>query len=63
METRTILLEAIVDYPDERQTLTLALANLYREYADWLEEVGPYNIHEQGVIGLPSGMMKWRAQE
>ena len=63
METRTILLEAIVNYPDESQTLTHALANIYREYADWLDDVGPDNVQGQGEIGLPSGMMKWRVVE
>ena len=63
METRTILLEAIVDYPDDRQPLSLALAGLYRQYAEWLEDVGPYMVREEGEIGLPSGMMKWRYQE
>lgn len=63
METRTIRLEAIVDYPDDSVYLTLCLANLYREYADWLIDVGAHNVGGKGEIGLPSGTMKWRAIE
>lgn len=63
METRTIRLEAVVEYPDDRVYLTTCLANLYREYADWLDDVGAMNVSGKGEIGLPSGIMKWRVIE
>jgi hypothetical protein len=56
----TILTWITVNYPDDRTPLTLREAVLLREYADWIEEVGPHNIMETGNIGLPSGSIKWR---
>ena len=63
METRTTKLEAIVDYPDDSVYLTMCLANLFREYAGWLDDVGAMKVAGEGEIGLPSGIMKWRAVE
>ena len=62
-EKRTIMLEAIVDYPDDLRPLTLCTALLCKEYSDWLTGMDPFLIQGQGEIELPSGMMKWRAVE
>lgn len=48
------------DFPDEKQMLTHRLSALFRELADWMEDVGPQAIGETGDIGLPSGSIKWR---
>lgn len=49
-----------VDYPDDSMYLNTRLINLMREYADWMEEVGPMNMLEEGTIGLQSGSINWR---
>lgn len=47
-------------YPDDTQYLTHRVSALFREFADWQDEVGPLNIAADGDIGLPSGSIKWR---
>lgn len=56
----TIIYWFHVDYEDDRTPLTIKSANLHREFADWLEEVGAINVGERGNIGLPSGSVEWR---
>ncbi len=64
MAKRKIVFWANVDMPDdESRPLSLCTANLWREYADWLEQVGPSKIGAQGDVGLASGTVKWRALE
>jgi len=60
-ETRRMRMDVTVNYPDDRKYLTLELANLMREFADWIEQVGPMNIAAEGVIGLNTGSIRWRA--
>jgi hypothetical protein len=62
MEARTILLEAVLN-PDDSIPPTISMANLFIEFSYWIKDTGPYNVQEAGEIGLPSGMMKWRAKE
>lgn len=59
-DRRSITYWADVEYTDDSKPLTLSFANLLREYADWLESVGPYAVGGTGNIGLPSGSIKWR---
>jgi hypothetical protein len=49
-----------INYDDDRVPLTIRSAQLHREFADWLEEVGPLNVQEVGDVGLASGSVKWR---
>ena len=57
----TIIHWATIDYPgSETVPATLKLAGLFRDFADWLEQVGPVQVGAEGEIGLPSGFIKWR---
>ena len=46
--------------PDQTQYLSHRLSALFREFADWMDEVGPGNIPEAGDVGLALGSIRWR---
>lgn len=59
-EDPVIRYETIVYHPDSKTYLSLEVARLWREYANWLDSVNLLMIEAQGEIELPSGIVKWR---
>lgn len=59
-EDPKIRYDVVIKYPDDSRYLTLCIAQLFREYTDWLESVNPLMVDAQGMIELPSGQIKWR---
>lgn len=60
----TVIHWATVDYPPGEMTpVSIKMADLFREFADWIEEVGPHAIEATGTFGHPTkGSITWRRE-